>query len=162
MAFTIFDVVSHHSDNYYSASGKKQKYGGSVHKLIMKEWRILENNLPDSIYACVYETRLDLLRAVIVGAAGTPYHDALFFDINFQSDYSTQPPNVQYRFYGLRVNPNLYVSGYVCLSLLSTWTRKKREKWDPAQSTVLQVLVLIQALVLNEKRFVFFSIAWVT
>ncbi|XP_061992623.1 putative ubiquitin-conjugating enzyme E2 38 [Rosa rugosa] len=152
--FTRFDVVSDHSDHYYSAYGKKQKYGGSVHKLIMKEWRILENNLPDSIYVRVYETRIDLLRAVIVGAAGTPYHDALFFfDINFPSDYPTRPPNVHYRSYGLRVNPNLYASGFVCLSLLNTWTGKKREKWDPAQSTVLQVLVSIQALVLNEKPY---------
>ncbi|KAM5573699.1 hypothetical protein ABKV19_013307 [Rosa sericea] len=154
MAFTRFDVVSDHSDNYYSASGKKQKYGGSVHKLIMKEWRILENNLPDSIYVCVYETRIDLLKAVIFSAAGTPYHDALFFfDINFSSDYSTRPPNVQYRSYGLRFLPNFYASGYVCLSLLSTWTGKKGEKWDPAQSTILQVLVSIQALVLNEKPY---------
>ncbi|KAM5568721.1 putative ubiquitin-conjugating enzyme E2 38 [Rosa sericea] len=152
--FARFDVVSDHSDHYYSASGKKQKYGGSVQKLIMKEWRILENNLPDSIYVRVYETRIDLLRAVIVGAAGTPYHDALFFfDINFPTDYPTRPPNVHYRSYGLRVNPNLYASGYVCLSLLNTWTGKKREKWDPAQSTVLQVLVSIQALVLNEKPY---------
>ncbi|XLR08874.1 hypothetical protein HN51_063881 [Arachis hypogaea] len=38
----------------------------------MKEWKILEEHLPDSIYVRVYESRIDLMRAVIVGAAGTP------------------------------------------------------------------------------------------
>ncbi|XP_050374718.1 putative ubiquitin-conjugating enzyme E2 38 [Argentina anserina] len=156
--FKLFDVVSDHSDHAYAAAStaasKKQTYVGSVYKTIMKEWRILENNLPDSIHVRVYETRIELLRAVIVGAAGTPYHDALFFfDIMFPSDYPTRPPNVYFRSYGLRVNPNLYASGRVCLSLLNTWAGKKQEKWDPAQSTVLQVLLSIQALVLNEKPY---------
>ncbi|XP_004296237.1 PREDICTED: putative ubiquitin-conjugating enzyme E2 38 [Fragaria vesca subsp. vesca] len=153
--FPRFDVVPDHSDHAYAAvSSKKQNYDGSVHKTIMKEWRVLENNLPDSIFVRVYDTRIELLRAVIVGAAGTPYHDALFFfDIKFPPDYPTRPPIVHYRSYGLRVNPNLYASGYVCLSLLNTWIGKKREKWDPAQSTVLQVLLSIQALVLNEKPY---------
>lgn len=153
-SFKRFDVVSDHSDHFYSISSKNEKLGGSVHKSIMKEWRILEKNLPDSIYVRVYETRIDLLRAVIVGAAGTPYHDALFFfDISFPPEYPTRPPNVHYRSYGLRLNPNLYQSGYVCLSLLNTWFGKKRERWDPSQSTVLQVLLSIQALVLNEKPY---------
>ena len=33
----------------------------------------------DDIHVRVYEERMDLLRACIVGAAGTPYHDNLFF-----------------------------------------------------------------------------------
>ena len=33
------------------------------------------------------------MRAVIVGAAGTPYHDGLFFfDIHLPADYPTVPP----------------------------------------------------------------------
>lgn len=47
---------------------------------------------------------------------------------------------------GLRINPNLYDCGKVCLSLLNTWTGKGNEKWIPKQSTMLQVLVSIQAL----------------
>lgn len=36
---------------------------------------------------------MDLLRAVIVGPAGTPYHDGLFvFDAFFPSDYPSVPP----------------------------------------------------------------------
>lgn len=56
---------------------------------------------------------------------------------------------MHYHSRGLRINPNLYECGGVCLSLLNTWSGKKREKWMPAKSTMLQVLVSIQGLVLN-------------
>ena len=58
---------------------------------------------------------------------------------------------VSYRSRGLQINPNLYESGKVCLSLLNTWVGTGCENWNPANSTMLQVLVSIQALVLNAK-----------
>lgn len=64
--------------------------------------------------------------------------------------------NVQMVYYysgGLRLNPNLYDCGKVCLSLLNTWSGKGNEKWLPESSTMLQVLVSIQALILNAKPF---------
>lgn len=44
-----------------------------------------------------------------------------------------------YHSHGLRVNPNLYDTGYVCLSLLNTWDGRPEESWRPATSTLLQV-----------------------
>jgi len=36
---------------------------------------------------------MDLLRAVIIGAEGTPYHDGLFFfDVFFPAGYPKVPP----------------------------------------------------------------------
>lgn len=49
---------------------------------------------------------------------------------------------VQYRSWGLRVNPNMYENGYVCLSLLNTWNGRPNECWNPQASTLLQVLLL--------------------
>lgn len=41
----------------------------------------------------VYEDRMDLLRAVIVGAYGTPYQDGLFFfDFHLPPEYPQVPP----------------------------------------------------------------------
>jgi ubiquitin-conjugating enzyme E2 O len=140
------------------------------------------------IYVRVYEERIDLLRAAIVGPAGTPYHDGLFFfDVRFPSDYPNCPPvcdcsvsafpcisadipinnpfpfslkkytwylqKVYYHSGGLRLNPNLYESGKVCLSLLNTWWGNGCEKWAKSNSTLLQVLVSIQGLVLNDKPY---------
>lgn len=60
---------------------------------------------------------------------------------------------IHYYSRGLRINPNLYECGRVCLSLLNTWTGHENENWLPNKSTMLQVLVSIQALILNEKPF---------
>ncbi|GAV59741.1 UQ_con domain-containing protein [Cephalotus follicularis] len=152
-----FDAVRDHSDHWYADS--KQSSGISnmqseVRKKIMLEWKILEENLPESIYVRVYEKRIDLLRAMIIGTPHTPYHDGLFFfDIAFPSDYPNQPPLVRYRSYGLCINPNLYSDGYVCLSLLNTWKGKSNERWNPSSSTILQVLVSLQAIVLNDRPY---------
>ncbi|XP_047179018.1 putative ubiquitin-conjugating enzyme E2 38 [Vigna umbellata] len=155
--FEHFDVVSDDSDHHFLGSKKGKWFSDSkstVYKTIVREWKILQQNLPESIYVRVYEQRIDLMRAVIVGAAGTPYHDGLFFfDIVFPSDYPRNPPKLYYHSFGYRMNPNLYTNGKVCLSLLNTWYGRKKEKWDPRESTMLQVLLSIQALVLNEKPF---------
>ena len=45
---------------------------------------------------------MDLLRAVIVGAEGTPYHDGLFFfDVSFPSGYPSVPPVCNCFFFGI-------------------------------------------------------------
>lgn len=54
---------------------------------------------------------------------------------------------------GWRINPNLYEEGKVCLSLLNTWTGRGNEVWDPSTSSILQVLVSLQGLVLNSKPY---------
>ncbi|KAK4750653.1 hypothetical protein SAY87_004135 [Trapa incisa] len=153
--FKQFDTVQDHSDHQYikyeSAAMQPSK---TLAKRIQEEWKILENNLPDNIFVRVYETRIDLLRAVIVGAEGTPYHDGLyFFDMFFPIDYPQNPPHVYYHSRGLRLNPNLYSNGKVCLSLLNTWEGEVSEKWIPGVSTVLQVLVSIQGLILNASPY---------
>ncbi|KAK7317700.1 hypothetical protein RJT34_02140 [Clitoria ternatea] len=123
-------------------------------KRIQEEWKVLEKDLPDSIFVRVYESRIDLLRAVIIGAEGTPYHDGLFFfDVFFPNGYPNVPPEVHYHSGGVRLNPNLYSCGKVCLSLLNTWAGNKNEKWLPGVSTILQVVVSIQGLILNTKPY---------
>ena len=123
-------------------------------KTIAKEWSVLKDSVPDTIWCRVYEDRMDLTRAVLVGPAGTPYHDNLFvFDFHFTPPYPAEPPKAHYHSFGQRVNPNLYESGKVCLSLLHTWQGKGSEVWSPETSNMLQVLVSIQGLVLVEKAY---------
>ncbi|KAG9159620.1 hypothetical protein Leryth_013597 [Lithospermum erythrorhizon] len=153
--FKKFDTVQDFCDHHYykkDLSVGQQSRGWM--KKIQDEWRILEKNLPDSIYVRVCESRMDLLRAVIVGAEGTPYHDGLyFFDVSFPGSYPNSPPQVYYHSGGLRINPNLYNNGKVCLSLLGTWSGSQKENWIPGLSTTLQVLVSIQGLILNAKPY---------
>ncbi|KAF8031164.1 hypothetical protein BT93_D0385 [Corymbia citriodora subsp. variegata] len=156
--FKQFDMVTGCSDHHFLNGADKGVASSQVKKgwlkKVQQEWSILEKNLPETIYVRVYEERIDLLRAAIVGPPGTPYHDGLFFfDIFLPPEFPNEPPMVHYHSGGLRVNPNLYESGKVCLSLLNTWTGSGSEVWNPGSSTVLQVLVSLQALVLNDKPY---------
>jgi ubiquitin-conjugating enzyme E2 O len=120
----------------------------------MKQWSILKKGLPDGIWVKAYEDRIDLMRVIIVGSPGTPYHYGIFcFDIFIPATFPSVPPEVFYRSGGYRLNPNLYENGRICLSLLNTWSGKESEKWDPAYSSILQVLVSIQGLVLVPKPY---------
>jgi hypothetical protein len=47
----------------------------------------------ETIFVRVCESRMDFLRAVIIGPQGTPYHDGLFFfDCFFPPNYPAVPP----------------------------------------------------------------------
>ncbi|XP_023156584.1 uncharacterized protein [Zea mays] len=151
--FKQFDTVQTFSDHHY-AKNSHEEPTRAWSKRVQHDWKLLENDLPAYIYVRVAEDRMDLLRAAIIGPKGTPYHDGLFFfDVHIPSAYPSGPPLVYYHSGGLRINPNLYENGRVCLSLLGTWDGRGCEKWNPAQSTMLQVLVSIQALILNEKPY---------
>jgi ubiquitin-conjugating enzyme E2 O len=76
---------------------------------------------------------MDLLRVAMVGTAGTPYHDGLFFfDMQLPPSYPVVPPLVHYHSFALWLNPNLLDNtGGVCLSLLDA-TGGGTEHWSPA------------------------------
>ncbi|RHN82558.1 putative aminoacyltransferase, E1 ubiquitin-activating enzyme [Medicago truncatula] len=148
-----FDMVTDPLDHYYIGANGQSNIR-KWYKKVQQDWGILQNNLPEEIYVRVYEDRMDLVRAVIIGPFGTPYQDGLFFfDFHLPPDYPDVPPSAYYHSGGWRINPNLYEEGKVCLSLLNTWTGRGNEVWDPKSSSILQVLVSLQGLVLNSKPY---------
>ncbi|VAH39056.1 unnamed protein product [Triticum turgidum subsp. durum] len=156
LKFPNFDVVQSPPDHHYLDTMEQGSSNGgkSWVKTVQKEWKILEDSLPDTIYVRAYEDRMDLLRAAMVGASGTPYqHGLFFFDLQLPPSYPAVPPQVYYRSFGLRLNPNLYPSGTVCLSLLNTFGGEGTEVWSPGTSSILQVVVSLQALVLNGQPY---------
>ena len=92
-----------------------------------------------------------------MGAEGTPYaHGCFEFDIFCQADYPEGPPKMNLQTTGsgqIRFNPNLYSCGKVCLSLLGTWRGHASENWDPKISTILQVLLSTQAIIMSEEVY---------
>jgi ubiquitin-conjugating enzyme E2 Z len=64
------------------------------------------------------------MNALIFGPKDTPYANGNYlFGIQFPKNYPMKPPIVRFETYGknIRFNPNLYVNGKVCLSILGTW-----------------------------------------
>ncbi|KAE8264443.1 hypothetical protein A4X09_0g6965 [Tilletia walkeri] len=119
---------------------------------IQKEFKILQNALPDSILVRTYGNRTDLLRVLIIGSENTPYEDAPFvIDFCLKPTYPHEPPLAHFHSWtngNGRVSPNLYEEGKVCLSVLNTWSGNSSENWNPSKSSLLQVFVSIQGLVL--------------
>jgi ubiquitin-protein ligase len=129
--------------------------GGEESKGMMRragiEWKQMSSALPAGVTVQVYESRMELLRAAIEGPADTPYEGGLFvFDIYLPPSYPAVPPKVFYWAYGKYINPNLYECGKVCLSLLGTWSGPG---WDKDASTLLQLFVSIQGLILIEAPY---------
>lgn len=125
---------------------------------IFKECHILKAALPDWVYVRTWESRLDLLRALIIGPLHTPYALAPFIvDIHFTATFPVDPPRAFFHSWTNRVgriNPNLYEDGNICLSILGTWPGdSKVEGWNPGRSTVLQILVSILGLVLVREPY---------
>ncbi|KAA1466765.1 hypothetical protein DENSPDRAFT_831644 [Dentipellis sp. KUC8613] len=125
---------------------------------IAKELAVLTTNLPvawdSSIFLRVDETRVDIIKALIIGPEGTPYQNGCYlFDIFLGHAYNQAPPSVKYMTTNggkYRFNPNLYADGKVCLSLLGTWAGPG---WVPGKSTLLQVLISIQSMILCDEPY---------
>ncbi|EKG11986.1 Ubiquitin-conjugating enzyme E2 [Macrophomina phaseolina MS6] len=125
---------------------------------IQKEHKILGSSLPPGILVRTWESRLDLLRVLIVGPEDTPYEYAPFLvDFHLGPNFPSSPPEAFFHSWtgGLGpVNPNLYEDGKICLSLLGTWHADERnENWSQAKSTILQVLVSLMGLVLVREPY---------
>eukprot|EP00977_Amphora_coffeiformis_P021323 scaffold9178_cov176-Amphora_coffeaeformis.AAC.19 len=119
---------------------------------LYKELVEYQLNLPvekhSAIYCRALESDLSRLRVMLTGPLDTPYAAGCFlFDIELPN-YPSAAPQVKLITTGggrVRFNPNLYNCGKICLSLLGTW---QGPGWQPKKSTLLQVLVSIQGLIM--------------
>lgn len=87
--------------------------------------------------------------ALIIGPKDTPYENGYyFFNLYFPVNYPHSPPKATFLTSDghTRFNPNLYVKGKVCLSILNTW---QGDAWTGCQN-ISSVLLSICSL-LNEK-----------
>jgi ubiquitin-conjugating enzyme E2 Z len=127
----------------------------TITRLLKDVKQIIKNPLTDNGIHYIHD-EVDMLKgyALIVGQPDTPYFGGnYFFELTYPSDYPHSPPKVKYWTNGnnIRFNPNLYVCGKVCISLLNTW---RGDQWTSCQtiSTVLLTLctLLCSDPLLNE------------
>jgi len=87
---------------------------------------------------------------VITGSDGTPYEDCpMWFEFEFPDMYPMISPKGKFCTGDgkTRFNPNLYVDGKICLSILGTW---QGPSWTPVM-TLHTIINSICALVMNEE-----------
>ena len=94
---------------------------------------------------------------IVIIQVDTPYSLGIFvFDVFFPDDYPNVPPLVTFMTTGggqVRFNPNLYVDGKVCLSLLGlTFAQDESQRWKAGTSSLAQVLLSIQSQIFGVKE----------
>lgn len=130
----------------------------TIHRLAKDVKQIMKEPLDENgIYYFHDDTDMLKGRAMIVGQKDTPYYGGYyFFSITFPSDYPFSPPNVSFLTNGdgIRFNPNLYINGKVCVSILNTWAG---EQWSSCQNIKSMLLTISTLLckdpLLNEPGF---------
>jgi ubiquitin-conjugating enzyme E2 Z len=115
----------------------------SVSRLLKDVKHIIKNPLIDNgIYYIHDDTNILKGYALIIGPEDTPYFGGNYlFELSYPADYPHSPPIIKYctNSNNVRFNPNLYICGKVCVSLLNTWSG---DQWTSCQtiSTVLLTL----------------------
>ena len=125
-------------------------------KAVRQQLVQLSKGLPPGTAAVSFEGTSMACRLVIMGPPGTPFaYVPWVFDVFMGPDFPSEPPQLHYRsFVGQKMGPNLYPEGKVCLSLLGTWhAQDESEGWDPEHSTLLQLVVSLQGIIMTELPF---------
>jgi ubiquitin-conjugating enzyme E2 O len=160
MAFDVCEEDVEPTDHFFSSNAPLATR--QLMAAVRREMAVLRKGLSDGsqkgsaapIIVRSFASRSDLFRCMVVGPPGTPYASVpFFFDIAMPAEYPRDPPLAHFHAHHAgfeRLNPNLYVDGKVCLSLLGTWSGPA---WDSQRSTILQVLVSLQGLVLVEEPY---------
>jgi ubiquitin-protein ligase len=118
----------------------------TIKRLLKDVKQILKNPLVDNGIYYIHDED-DFLKgyAMIVGPEDTPYFGGFyFFKLDYPVDYPFSPPKVKYMTNDgyTRFNPNLYVCGKVCVSILNTWVG---DKWSSCQ-TINSILLTLCSL----------------
>ncbi len=130
---------------------------GQTKKIVipMRSRRImgdLRELLKDPLYEVFIhfdESDINNMIVMIRGQEG-PYEFCQFlFHIRFSDDYPMSPPIVKFCSSDgkTRLNPNLYIEGKVCLSILGTW---QGDPWTSVM-TIKTVILSIMALVMTRE-----------
>lgn len=124
---------------------------------LMSEIKDIERNnqIANGIYIIYDESDIFIWYALVIGPVDSVYEGGLFlFKIIFTETYPHSPPNIEFispkycGFVNMRIHPNLYACGKVCLSLINTWGAKE---WSSCYSNVT-IFKTIQSILDDNPR----------
>lgn len=107
--------------------------------------KVLNNS---GIYLDFNTDNMCSMKCLIIGPDNTPYEGGFYiFKIDLPNNYPFNPPKFTFLTScdSVRFHPNLYVNGYVCLSILNTWGKNE---WSPC-NTLTAILSTIQSIMNN-------------
>lgn len=118
-------------------------------KRVMAEYASFQKSEHKTLFLEALNDSLSSFRATIVGPPDTPFEGGFFrFLITIPPTYPMDPPVFKTEI-PVRLHPNLYKFGKVCLSILGTWGNME---WSPLLR-IEQILITIQGI-MNENPIV--------
>lgn len=118
---------------------------GTDIKRIISDILDLNKDPVNNIYIHTNEENINELYALIIGEENTPYYGGYYIiKLNYNNKYPFVPPKGTFCTTdgNIRFNPNLYENGYICLSILGTWSGPS---WSSIMTTK-SILLSIQSL----------------
>jgi ubiquitin-conjugating enzyme E2 Z len=121
-------------------------------KRIMTDIASIQKDPIDKEKIFIYQNPENIfsVRVLMIGDEDTPYQYGMFyFYLVFPDNYPFSPPDMKFITSNgkTRFNPNLYISGKVCISLLNTW---QGPKWTACNS-LRSLLLSIKSMILGIK-----------
>ena len=117
---------------------------------LQRDLKVIQEDAASNIFVTPRRDDLSVVDALVLGPADTPYDGALLhFQLNILPTYPMNPPEVRFLTTDsgtLRLHPQLYADGKVCLSILGTW---HGPRWT-ASSSIRTVLLSIQSLLCED------------
>mgnify|MGYP001240815205 CR=1 FL=1 len=114
-------------------------------KRILADFKNYIKNKPALTWISVCNNDIQKVKVLILGPKDTPYQYGNFFiDLKFTDSYPFEPPKGIFKTTNgsIRMNPNLYQDGKICLSILGTWSGPG---WSIVQN-LTSVIISIQSL----------------
>ena len=117
-------------------------------KRLKHDMKILKKNPIENVFVDWNQENLYTPKVVIIGPKDTPYENGFYcIEFKFTKKFPFEPPKATFLTTdgNVRMNPNLYANGKVCLSILGTWSGPQ---WTSCQN--LSTIILSLLMVLNE------------
>jgi ubiquitin-protein ligase len=116
----------------------------SLHiKRTLRDLKIFYKDCPPGTFIYFDEADVTKLKVMVIGPKDTPYFGGFYcFDLNITTSFPLVPPEAKFLTTDgkIRIGPNIYENGKVCLSMLNTWGDKD---WTPVQN-LLNIVVVFQ------------------
>ncbi|CAG7731793.1 unnamed protein product [Allacma fusca] len=148
-----FDILENVPDNHYFKRSATMVDSHLI-RVVRDEFDIIRGNVPDGVYIRVYEDRMDLISALIIGPAKTPFENCpLMFDLKLPKTFPRTSPQVQFISYADEIHPLISDDGNFCQANLQwKYSAEDNEVHQP-KSYILEAVRSIQGLFFTREPF---------
>lgn len=124
------------------------------YKRLKHDMKILRKNPIENVYVDWREDDIYNPNVVIIGPKDTPYENGFYcIHFEFTKKFPFEPPKATFLTTDskVRMNPNLYANGKVCLSLLGTWSGPQWTSCQNLSSIILSILMILNENPINNE-----------